>query len=71
MEQINLEISDQELFARFGDLDTLFKQADIDNDGFVNSSEAVAFYPRFNISTAVCSYVTFFFSKYRFGKLVL
>eukprot|EP01080_Neovahlkampfia_damariscottae_P009056 gene9056-1153_t len=50
-------ISDQELLSKFGDLDSLFQQADADGDGGISAKEATAFFPKFDVPQPVLKYL--------------
>jgi hypothetical protein len=52
-----MDVTDQELLSKFGDLDVLFQQADTDGDGGISAKEATAFFPKFDVPQPVLKYV--------------
>lgn len=50
-------ITEQQLQERFGSIDKLFTEADVDGDGRVSAEEAKTFFPRFNLPKQVLSNV--------------
>jgi hypothetical protein len=45
-----MEISNSQIEDRFGNIDVLFEQADVDEDGYISPDEAKYFFPHFKIT---------------------
>jgi hypothetical protein len=45
-----MEISNSQIEDRFGNIDVLFEQADVDEDGYISPDEAKNFFPHFKIT---------------------
>ncbi len=48
-----MEVTEIDLIERYGDLNTLFEQGDIDKDGYIGQEEAIKFFPHFKITREV------------------